>query len=159
MASKGDKKVITLGITLVTLLAIIVASVTVLNFLGYAYPVKGKSMFPTLREGDVVFVTPSTTSDVRIGQIIVYQRGEIYVVHRVVDKFNRGGEVLLKTQGDNNPVPDTVLISNNMLKGIVILHLPVLGILTFPPYNYIIALILALSIIYETFFEKRRRPG
>jgi signal peptidase I len=159
LASKGDKKVITLGVTLVTLLAIMVASVTVLNFLGYAYPVKGNSMLPTLKEGDVVFVIPSATSDVQIGQIIVYQRGDIYVVHRVVDKFNRGGEVLLKTQGDNNPVPDSILVTNSMLRGIVVLHLPALGVLTFPPYNYIIALVLALSVIYETFLEKRRRSG
>jgi len=62
----------------------------------------------------------------------------------------KNGEILLRTKGDNNPVPDPVLVDDDMLKGVVILHLPAIGIFTISPYNYLLALVLAIGIVYET---------
>ena len=136
-------------------LAAFAVGVAILNHVGLVYPVKGRSMLPNIIEGDLVFIKPCSTTDVNVGDIVVYQRGDTFIIHRVVEKVVVGNEVLLRTKGDNNPIPDTSLVNNKMLRGVVILHLPSLGILTIPPYNYLLALVLAVGIIYELAYSKK----
>jgi len=138
-------------------LAAFAVGIALLNHLGYVYPVKGMSMLPNINEGDLVLIKPCSTKDVNIGEIVVYQRGDTFIIHRVVNKVMKDGEILLMTKGDNNPVPDAVLVDDEMLKGVVVLHLPALGIFTIAPYNYLLALILAIGIVYET-VQGRKRP-
>jgi signal peptidase I len=48
------------------------------------FPAPGKSMQPTIRDGEVVTVEPLSPSDVRKGDIILYRRGEGLIAHRVI---------------------------------------------------------------------------
>ena len=155
MSSEWARKTASVLITVAMVLAAFAVGIALLNHLGLAYPVKGRSMLPNIVEGDLVFIKPCSTSDVGIGDIVVYQRGDTFIIHRVVEKIAEGKETLLRTKGDNNPVPDPVLIDNRMLRGVVVLHLPALGILTISPYNYFLALILALGIVYEFAYDKK----
>lgn len=155
MSSGWARKTASAFITVVMVLAAFAVGIALLNHLGLAYPVKGRSMLPNIVEGDLVFIRPCSTSDVNVGDIVVYQRGDTFIIHRVIEKVVVGKEVLLRTKGDNNPIPDTGLVDNKMLRGVVILHLPALGILTIPPYNYLIALVLAFGIVYELTYGKK----
>jgi len=45
----------------------------------------GGSMIPSLREGDLVTVVPAKTC--RVGDIVLYNRGDSLIMHRVLAKF------------------------------------------------------------------------
>ncbi len=45
--------------------------------------VRGASMWPTIRDGASVLVTPCDPRAVRVGDVIAYSRGGALVVHRV----------------------------------------------------------------------------
>lgn len=67
----------------------------------------GNSMYPTLKNGDVVSVKSSKPEDIRKGTIIVFHHWPSNLTtHRVVAIHKCDGETIYKTQGDNNPVPD-----------------------------------------------------
>ena len=68
--------------------------------------VRGSSMIPLLKNGDIVLLTPTTNAD--IGDIIVFKndRGDL-VVHRVIAIiYCDDNRKLYVTKGDNDPIPD-----------------------------------------------------
>lgn len=100
--------------------------------------VNGKSMFPTLREGDIVFVYKPKPQDIRVNDVVVYRKTDgIYVIHRVIEvieiKTPYGVNYYYVTKGDNNPVRDPGRISYDELSGVVfkingmIFKIPYLG--------------------------------
>jgi len=70
--------------------------------------VRGHSMRPAFRAGDVLVVTPVEAGELRPGNVIVYRRpgGAGEVVHRVVAIREGDGGRALITQGDSWPAPD-----------------------------------------------------
>ncbi|MCD6301393.1 MAG: signal peptidase I [Staphylothermus sp.] len=69
--------------------------------------VKGYSMFPLLREGDIVFAYKPKPADIREGEVIIYRSidGKL-IIHRVVEVVIKDNRYYYITKGDNNPVPD-----------------------------------------------------
>ncbi|MEM3346409.1 MAG: signal peptidase I, partial [Desulfurococcaceae archaeon] len=69
--------------------------------------VKGESMFPLLREGDLVIIVRVKPEDIGVGDIIVFRtpNGRL-VVHRVIDVVEVDGRKYYVTMGDNNRVRD-----------------------------------------------------
>lgn len=67
------------------------------------------SMEPTIRTGSVIVVVPVAAADVKVGDIITFQRpvgrAEL-VTHRVVDVENARGEKSFITKGDANAASD-----------------------------------------------------
>jgi signal peptidase len=121
------------------------------------YVVSSESMVPTLMIGDLVILRNGedgsgfSFSDLQVGDIIVFHSedgGGRTIVHRIVEIYqdNEGKERLVKTKGDNNPVSYEVLdypIREADYYGKVISVIPKVGLVTMPPYNYIIAVIAA----------------
>ncbi|MCX8196502.1 MAG: signal peptidase I [Acidilobaceae archaeon] len=66
--------------------------------------VSGRSMEPSLHSGDLVFIVRSDS--IREGDIIVFRSGGGYVIHRVIEVYEKDGMKCYITQGDNNPFPD-----------------------------------------------------
>jgi len=58
-------------------------------------------MIPTFRTGQVLYVRPDV-HDLRRGDVVVYEQGGCYIVHRVVS-IEKDGYI---TRGDNNPLTD-----------------------------------------------------
>ena len=58
----------------------------------------GFSMFPLLRPGDQVRLIPPEPGFLRIGQIVVFQRAERLVIHRIVEMDGSPGRLV--TMGD-----------------------------------------------------------
>ncbi len=69
--------------------------------------VKGYSMFPLLREGDIVFAYKPAPSDIHVGDIIIYKSidGKL-IIHRVIKVVIEDNRYYYITKGDNNPIPD-----------------------------------------------------
>ncbi len=72
--------------------------------------VRGHSMLPLLREGDIVFLVHRGPQDIRVGDIVVYRslRGHL-IIHRVIAIIKYGNEYEYVTKGDNNPRDDSFL--------------------------------------------------
>ena len=74
-----------------------------LNQVGETYyiPLHGNSMFPLLRDGDQVLVTPFEDY-AQAGDIVVFQRDHEWLAHRVL-RVERGGlnHLRLYTKGDH----------------------------------------------------------
>ncbi len=94
-----------------TMLIIVLLIINILQLTGHLVVfavVKGTSMLPLFRNGDLVIIIP--TKSVSIGSVIVY-RGSYnqLVIHRVVAIARcSDGRILIATKGDNNPVTDVV---------------------------------------------------
>ncbi len=59
----------------------------------------GSSMQPTLQPGDRLNIMPCSDADLRVGDVVVFVRGDSQkIVHRVVEKHRKG----VRTRGDNN---------------------------------------------------------
>ncbi|RFA94585.1 signal peptidase I [Pyrobaculum aerophilum] len=106
---------------------------------GVAWPiavVSSYSMEPTMRVGDFVFLTGATCTSIQPGEVVVYvARNPMWygnwIIHRVYQKQNSGGQCGLVTWGDNNPFPDQrvgePLVSNNIV-GKVLFTVPYIGV-------------------------------
>ena len=70
--------------------------------------VKGKSMIPAFREGDVLVVERDCVDRIKVGHVVVYQppQERDWVVHRVTGIQRQDGAMRLVTQGDNRADPD-----------------------------------------------------
>jgi len=92
--------------------------------------VKGGSMEPTLHDGDLVLIQGVSVEEVQVGDIVAFFKpgghSEI-IIHRVIDKVEVDGQVLLETKGDNNSFPDKDLVGPEDLLGRMIYRLPGVG--------------------------------
>ena len=70
------------------------------------YPIASitsSSMWPALKEGDIIFIKGgSVKTEVRVGDIVVYRNGRGFTIHRVIEM----SENTLTTKGDANNVDD-----------------------------------------------------
>lgn len=52
---------------------------------GYkGYIVSSSSMYPALKEGEIIKIRPVLPGDIRIGQVVVYESGDWKIAHRIV---------------------------------------------------------------------------
>lgn len=70
--------------------------------------VKGNSMLPLLREGDVVFIVKSNPHEIKEGDVIVFWTPDnaMLVIHRVIEVVKADNTPYYVTKGDNNPFKD-----------------------------------------------------
>lgn len=91
--------------------------------------VSGVSMEPTVMAGDVVITREVAAEAVEVGDIIRYQRNDVFILHRVVEIQQDGGEVQFITRGDANHTLDPP-VKPYQLSGKVILTVPKIGWVT-----------------------------
>jgi signal peptidase I len=80
-------------------------------------PVTGSSMRPTMRDGDRL-VGDFQPGTLRHGDILLFRQDGQLVVHRLVGRRSRSGEVGLVTRGDGRLMPDPLVLRDRVL-GIV----------------------------------------
>jgi signal peptidase I len=72
------------------------------------------SMLPFANEyTNVVGFKPLYSREIDNGDIIVYDDGKKFVMHRVIDRIFSGNETYFKTKGDNNLISDSDLVNIN----------------------------------------------
>ena len=77
--------------------------------------VTGSSMLPALWPGDVV--TLAATANPRIGEIVLFQRGDQFVIHRVIRVASLPGQVF--TRGDSMSDRDHPIAASEVLGRVV----------------------------------------
>src|SRR2546425_3196050 len=151
-----------------TLVSLLVAF-AVLLFV-FTRRVDGVSMRPTLEAGDMVILQFGNISDVKVGDIIVFNRpifggcDDFTIIHRVVGVASDGG---LITQGDNrltNPSPDEIggpYVQQQCLVGKVVFVIPYLerlaDLLPYPT-NYVLAALIILFVIFSEMGGGKKEP-
>lgn len=83
--------------------------------------VKSGSMEPTFKAGGVVFINKNAKYDV--GDPIAFYVGSNYVTHRITG-VGEGGYI---TQGDANESEDPWQVTDEMIDGKVVFHIPYIG--------------------------------
>ena len=99
--------------------------------------VEGYSMWPTLRQGDLIIAYKPSPEDIHVGDIIIYKdyRGTL-IIHRVIEVLKRGNKYYYVTKGDNNPYRDPMDVPYERVEGKVItinnivIKIPYLGYLS-----------------------------
>lgn len=76
--------------------------------------VRGVSMLPTLREGDIVLLAKAEPHEIGVGDVVVFRAGPKLIIHRVVEVRVIGGEYYYVTKGDNNPIEDISYFDQGM---------------------------------------------
>jgi hypothetical protein len=81
-------------------------------------------MYPFLKPGDVLILSPVGARDVERGDIICVTHGRRYITHRVVTILDKPPAAILTTKGDNLPHPDRPLPPNSesILKVIMVVR-------------------------------------
>ncbi len=67
---------------------------------------KGRSMYPFIRDGDVLTVEPVNASELRLGEIAFYRTASRGVAHRFIGTSRTNGRISLILQGDRSIRPD-----------------------------------------------------
>jgi signal peptidase I len=67
---------------------------------GIRLPALGTSMVPAIHPGDVLSIQPVDPKEVSLGDIVVYVREEVLIVHRIVQTSAASSEPYLVTRGD-----------------------------------------------------------
>ena len=109
------------------------ATITILGLalagfvLGYrAMVVVSGSMEPEIRVGDVVVSAPNTDG-AEVGDIVAYATPQGIVVHRVVSKEIKDGELVYRTKGDANNAVDPWVVPKESIIGEVTAVIPYVG--------------------------------
>jgi len=120
----------------------------------------GSSMFPFIKNGDIITVKYINSKDIVIGDILLYQRDEKFFVHRLIDKRrNNNNNIYYITKGDNLPNSD-LPIEISSIKGKVVeiqndKRRISLDSLKMKIVNYSIAKILTFLIFYIIYILKK----
>ena len=95
---------------LIFMIVLVVGGSFILKGMLPIMPVFGTSMEPTLKAGNIVIVEEVTPTDVKVGDIIVFQIPEAVreyynyppvVAHRVIEVNDNSGFITYRTRGDN----------------------------------------------------------
>ncbi|RLF42764.1 MAG: signal peptidase I [Thermoplasmata archaeon] len=110
------------NIILIVVVSLFVLSFIIIPFADKSsrwYIVTSGSMEPTLKVGDVVFVSDADADEIKVGDIINFYNGEreYTITHRCVEIIKKGNETFFKTKGDANEENDTFLTSQDALIG------------------------------------------
>jgi signal peptidase I len=150
------------GIMFGILAGTLVVAITATRLLGFgALTVTSGSMSPAIAPGDLIVVKPVAISSVRVGDVVLFERGRdsIPTVHRVVAineieiriTDGEGGRVKesytehrLVTQGDANPASDSGEVTADELRGVIWFTIPLAGTLADYPMQWLF-MVLAMA--------------
>ncbi|WP_461207716.1 signal peptidase I [Clostridium sp. DL1XJH146] len=85
------------------------------------------SMEPFIKPGDVILVKKIEVDDIKIDDIIQFERGNILISHRVVGIVEEDNTIGYQTKGDNNSSPDIEIVKQEEVRGKVIKVVPKIG--------------------------------
>lgn len=119
--ARTDLGWLSVGVIAVTMLWLVTGLFGVQPFI-----ISGPSMQPTLEAGDLVIVRDIDPSEIDVGDVIRFRKGDVPVIHRVVDLDDSGARPVFITRGDNNDKDDPPVLAANV-DGEVVATLPKLG--------------------------------
>ena len=79
------------------------------------------SMEPVLgKYSNAIEIVPKNESEIKVGDIIVYESEQGLIVHRVIERGVDGAGVYFITKGDNNITPDSYKVRFSRIQRIVV---------------------------------------
>jgi signal peptidase I len=72
-------------------------------------------MVPAIHPGDILSIQPVDPKEVSLGDIVVYAREQVLVVHRIVETSTSSNEPCLVTRGDRLLRDDTPILPGELL--------------------------------------------
>ncbi|QPC46160.1 signal peptidase I [Mangrovibacillus cuniculi] len=123
-------------------------------FFGWkSYVVTSGSMQPTIGEHSTVIVKPKEEEVITLGDIVLFQYKDSYVLHRVERIFVEENKVKYVTKGDDNPIKDNAILKEKDILGTYQYHLPFIGgTILWIQENFLMSVFLAF-IFVKSFFE------
>jgi signal peptidase len=121
------------------------------------------SMSPTIKSGDLIIIKEIEPSTLEVGDIITFYdpagNGQSTVTHTIKSISVIDGKLMFETKGDNNNIPDRLLVEDNAVIGIYLFRIPLVAnftmfIQTVPGLISCIFVPLGALIIFDLF---RRR--
>lgn len=135
---------------------VVVSVLFVQLFMGIRpYIVLSGSMEPEISTGSLCFInTRSPYKDIKMGDVIAYEKGGMLVIHRSV-KVTKSG---IETKGDANRISDGITTTAANYKGKVFYSIPVLGyifrFLLSVTGKSIAVMCICLYLLYQILFKK-----
>jgi signal peptidase I len=86
---------------------------------GIQLPSVGTSMVPSIQPGDVLSIQLVDPKEVSLGDVVVYEREGVLIVHRVVGIFAAPSEPYLVTRGDRSLRDDAPIRTGELLGRVV----------------------------------------
>lgn len=121
---KTNKKLLAFStVSILIVLVILVAGIGNYKLIAIA----SNSMKPLYGRGDAVVYEKIKPEDFKIGDILVYQKDNIVVTHRIIKIWKTGREYSFVTKGDNNNVSDYYMPKSNDVLGKVKFSLKYIG--------------------------------
>ena len=84
--------------------------------------ITGTSMIPTLWPGDLVSVEPARRRKLLTGDLVVFQRDERLIVHRIVGRDQAGAGCRILTRGDTQIAPGDAVPESDVLGLVAAIH-------------------------------------
>ncbi|MBI1664092.1 MAG: signal peptidase I [Nitrosopumilus sp.] len=133
---------------------------TVLFFGNEIMVITSTSMLPTLQPNDLIVVRSATVSEVKVGDIIVFdshfELGNI--AHRAIEIKQDEHGIGIITKGDNIATEDGWIVYDESMIGVVDKSIPYVGVLLIGPVRYAliaIVVITSLVLLKESLSEKK----
>src|SRR5260370_25847 len=76
------------------------------NGLGFRFRAKGRSMLPTIQDGEFLHVQPTNAAKLKVGDIVLFKDGAEFKAHRIVRKLP--GTNVFKARGDSGEQADSI---------------------------------------------------
>ena len=92
--------------------------------------VRSGSMEPAIRTGSTVLVRRVPAEDLRVGDVITYERTDgppVAVTHRIVEVLDPGPPPTFRTKGDANSAEDPYVVTARGTGDLVVLSVPYTG--------------------------------
>lgn len=121
------KPKISISSIIILILVIIMAGLISCEFRYGILTIGSGSMTGTLNKGDIAFVEKFNGQELEIGDIIVFKRGKINIVHRITQVGIFNDEYVYITKGDKNKVEDTGYVYQKDIQGIVHYRIKYIG--------------------------------
>lgn len=112
---------------IILILVIIMAGLISCKFRYGILTIGSGSMTGTLNKGDIAFIEKFNGQELEIGDIIVFKRGKINIVHRITQVGIFNDEYVYITKGDKNKVEDNGYVYQKDIQGIVLYRIKYIG--------------------------------
>lgn len=120
------------ALTFMSITVMVIVYFTSGFFNHWAIVIASNSMADRILKGDVVVIekVDSHYEKIKEGKILAYKYNDKIIVHRVVEVIKSDNHYFFKTKGDANINIDEVLITEDMVVGVVNVKIPYIGLPT-----------------------------
>jgi len=90
----------------------------------FRFTARGGSMYPFVREGDVLQVAPASFCELGIGDIVFYRSGDRLLAHRVIGFVSEADQVRIRARGDGFLQEDPPVSASELVGRIETIYRP-----------------------------------